>query len=80
LWLFGIPASIYGGQPDSEPVVILYNDSTGTIGLSDLKAQPLPNNIFYHMMHVILPKKYNINIELKPIMWVQGCCFNFRKL
>ena len=46
LWLFGVPVFAYVGQPDSESVVILYNDRTGII-------------------------------ELKPIMWVQGCCSNF---
>jgi hypothetical protein len=58
--------SMEGNQPDSEPVVILYNNSTGTIDLKDIKTPFLPNRIIYHMMHVVLPKKYGINIELKP--------------
>ncbi len=47
LLLFGIPDFASGGQHDSEPVVILYNDSTGTIDLNDIKTQLLPNRIYY---------------------------------
>jgi polar amino acid transport system substrate-binding protein len=72
LLLFGIPDYASGWQPDSEPVVILYNDSTGTIDLNDIETQPRPNRIIYHMLNVVLPKEYGINIKLKPILWTRG--------
>jgi len=43
LLLFGIPFSAYGGQPDSEPVVILCHDGTGTINLDEIDTQPNQN-------------------------------------
>lgn len=70
--LSGIPVFAYGEQPDSEAVVILYNDSTGTIDLNDVETQPRPNRIIYHMVNVVLPKKYGINIKFKPILWSRG--------
>ena len=72
LLLFGIPDCVYGAQPDSEPVVILYNDSTGTIDLNDIETQPRANRILYHMVNVVLPKEYGINIKMKPILWTRG--------
>ena len=72
LLLFGIPDFASGGQPDSEPVVILYNDSTGTIDLNDRETQPRPNRIIYHMVNVVLPQEYGINIKFKPILWTRG--------
>lgn len=70
--LFGIAGVVNGGQPDSDPVVILYNDSTGTIDLNDIETQARPNRIVYHMVNIVLPKVYGINIKMKPIMWTRG--------
>jgi len=67
-----IPCFAYGAQPAPEPVVILFNDSTGTIDLNDIETQPQPNRILYHMMNVVLPKEYGINIKFKPILWTRG--------
>ena len=67
-----IPGFAYGGQSDSEPAVILYHDGTGTIKLNDLSTQPKANRIVYHMLNVVLPEVYGINIKLKPIMWSRG--------
>ena len=67
-----IPDFAYGGQSDSEPAVILYHDGTGTINLNDVSTQPQANRIIYHTLNVVLPKKYGINIKLKPIMWSRG--------
>ena len=72
LLLLVIPGVAFGGQADSEPVVILYTDSTGTINLDDIETIPKYNRISYHMFHVVLPKKYGINIKFKPIMWSRG--------
>jgi polar amino acid transport system substrate-binding protein len=70
--LFGIPDFASGGQPDSGPVVILYNDSTGTIDLNDIGTQARPNRIIYHMVNVVLPQEYGVNIRFKPILWTRG--------
>ena len=67
-----IPALACGGQPDSDPVVILYHDGTSGINLDDTSTQPKPDRITYHMLNVVLPQKYGINIKLKPIMWARG--------
>jgi len=72
LFLFAIPGFAYGGQPDSEPALILYHDGTGTINLSDISTQPRNNRIVYYMFNVVLPKVFGINIKFKPIMWSRG--------
>jgi polar amino acid transport system substrate-binding protein len=63
----------YGVQPNPDPVIILYSDGgTGKMSLSDISTQYPPNRIIYHMLNVVLPEKYGINIKLKPIMWSRG--------
>jgi len=72
LLLFGIPDFASGGQPDSEPVVILYHNTGGTTDPDDIETQHKQVRIVFHMINVVLPKTYGINIKMKPIMWTRG--------
>lgn len=72
LVLLVIPDFVLGKQPASEPVVILYHDSTGTIDLNDIATQPEPKRIIFYMLNVVFPQKYGINVKLKPIVWERG--------
>ena len=70
--LFGIPGVVSGEQPESEPVVILYHDTGGTTNPNDIDTQNKPVRIVFHMIHVVLPNKYGINIKMTPIKWTRG--------
>ncbi len=72
LLLFGIPDFASGGQPDSEPVVILYHDGTGTMRPNDPSTLAKEKRILFYMLNVVLPEVYGINIKLKSIMWSRG--------
>lgn len=65
LLLFGIPDFSSGGQPDSDPVVILYHDTGGTVDLDDIETQNKSVRIVYHIINVVLPKTYGINTKMK---------------
>lgn len=72
LLFFGFSGFANGAQHGSEPAVILYHDGTGSLDLNDSSTQPRVNRIIFHMLNVVLPKKYGINIKMKPIMWTRG--------
>ena len=72
LLLFGIPDFASGGQPDSAPVVILYHNTGGTTDPNDIETQYKQVRIVFHMINVVLPNKYGINIKMKPVMWTRG--------
>jgi hypothetical protein len=72
LFLFGLSGLAHGTLPGSKPPIILYHDGTGTTLVDDVSTQPQVNRIIFHMLNVVLPKKYGINIKMEPIMWSRG--------
>jgi polar amino acid transport system substrate-binding protein len=73
LLLLAISGLASGSAPfNSEPVVILYHDDTGTTQVDDVSSQPRENRIVFHMLNVVLPNRYGINIKMMPVKWSRG--------
>lgn|GEM_PF-2346949 len=64
--------TVFSAYSDTEPVTILYHDGTGNLKLDDPSTQAAGNRIIFHILNVVLPEQYGINIQLKPIIWTRG--------
>lgn len=57
---------------NNKEIVILYDDSQGTLDISDITSISPDSRMPYHTIGNVLPQKYGFNIRLKPIIWSRG--------